>query len=393
MAVETGTSSEKAEKKKIALYILTSNEKGFIPCIPDSINYELNEYGAPGKLTFKVMKDKILDFEEGACVQFSYGDKKLFRGYVFSRKQDKNGIVSVTAYDQLRYLKNKDIYAFAGVTASQILKQIADDFKLQLGDVDDTKYVIPKMRASNETLFDIIQKALDHTYLFSKNESGEFEKKRYILFDDFGKICLKEVGALDVPILVDSETAENFSFESSIDKDTYNKVKLYEDNKDTGKREVYIAEFNGNNRVVKQGSDTDPLVFLNNGEENARLDSTSTIESLISAMEDISQSDAASVSRVSLTDVDNGEKDIYALEMKRNRMIAGNEGYYSSIVRLINSDSVSKNEMIPYARKSLGLYSANQRAINKMDSALTRTRDKFNRIKKEFDSKMYGVSE
>lgn len=246
MAVETGTSSEKAEKKEIALYILTSNEKGFIPCIPDSINYELNEYGAPGKLTFKVMKDKILDFEEGACVQFSYGDKKLFRGYVFSRKQDKNGIVSVTAYDQLRYLKNKDIYAFAGVTASQILKQIADDFKLQLGDVDDTKYVIPKMRASNETLFDIIQKALDHTYLFSKNESGEFEKKRYILFDDFGKICLKEVGALDVPILVDSETAENFSFESSIDKDTYNKVKLYEDNKDTGKREVYIAEDSAN---------------------------------------------------------------------------------------------------------------------------------------------------
>ena len=173
------------------------------------------------------------------------------------------------------------------------------------------------------------------------------------------------------------------------------KVNVYADNDEriVNPREVYIAEFNGNNRVVKQGSDTDPLVFLNNGEENARLDSTSTIESLISAMEDISQSDAASVSRVSLTDVDNGEKDIYALEMKRNRMIAGNEGYYSSIVRLINSDSVSKNEMIPYARKSLGLYSANQRAINKMDSALTRTRDKFNRIKKEFDSKMYGVSE
>ena len=172
------------------------------------------------------------------------------------------------------------------------------------------------------------------------------------------------------------------------------KVNVYADNDEriVNPREVYIAEFNGNNRVVKQGSDTDPLVFLNNGEENARLDSTSTIESLISAMEDISQSDAASVSRVSLTDVDNGEKDIYALEMKRNRMIAGNEGYYSSIVRLINSDSVSKNEMIPYARKSLGLYSANQRAISKMNSALTRTRDKFNRIKRDFDSKMHGAS-
>ncbi len=172
-------------------------------------------------------------------------------------------------------------------------------------------------------------------------------------------------------------------------------VNVYTDNEEKiiNPREVYIADFNGNNRVVKQGSDTDPLVFLNKGEENARLDSTSTIENLISAMEDISQNDIGLVSAVSLTDVDNGEKDIDALEMKKNRMIAGNEGYYNSIVRLINSDSVSKNEMIPYARKSLGLYSANQRAISKMDSALNRTRDKFNRIKKEFDSKMYGVSE
>ena len=173
------------------------------------------------------------------------------------------------------------------------------------------------------------------------------------------------------------------------------KVNVYTDNDERviNPREVYIASFDGNNRVVKQGSDTDPLVFLNKGEENAREDSASTIESLISAMEDISQNDIGLVSAVSLTDVDNSEKDIDALEMKKNRMIAGNEGYYSSIVRLINSDSVSKNEMIPYARKSLGLYSANQRAINKMNSALTRTRDKFNRIKKDFDSKMYGVSE
>lgn len=173
------------------------------------------------------------------------------------------------------------------------------------------------------------------------------------------------------------------------------KVSVYTDNDERilNPREVYIVGFDGNNRVVKQGSDTDPLVFLNRGEENARQDSTSTIEGLISAMEDISHNDITLVSAVSLTDVDNGEKDINALEMKKNRMIAGNEGYYNSIVRLINSDSVSKNEMIPYARKSLGLYSANQRAISKMDSALNRTRDKFNRIKKDFDRKMHGVSE
>ena len=243
---ESGVSSSTSEKKNIQLSIMTSNEKGFIPCIPDGIVWTLDRQGAPGKLEFKVMQDDTLDFEEGACVQFRYGDLDLFKGYVFSKKQDRDKIVSVTAYDQLRYFKNKDVYQFINIKASDILKRIAGDFKLTVGDVEDTVYEIPRLRCSNETLFDIMGKALMHTYLYAKNDSGEVLKKAYNLYDDFGKICLKEVGSLDVPLLVDSETAGNFSFETSIDKGTYNKVKLYEDNKDEGKRNIYIAENTAN---------------------------------------------------------------------------------------------------------------------------------------------------
>lgn len=237
----SGISTSKAEKKNIQLAIMTSNEKGFIPCVPDSITWTLDRWGSPGKLTFKVLQDDTLDFEEGNCVQLRYGDLDLFKGYVFTKKQDRNSVVSVTAYDQLRYLKNKDIYQFVNIKASEVVQRIAEDFKLTVGEVEDTKYVIPKMRSSNETLFDTIGKALAHTYLYSKTEKGEPEKKFYILYDNFGRLCLKEVGSLDVPILIDSETAENFSFESSIDKDTYNTIKLYEDDKQSGKRQVYIA--------------------------------------------------------------------------------------------------------------------------------------------------------
>ncbi len=243
---ESGVSSSTSEKKSIQLTIMTSNEKGFIPCIPASITWSLDRQGSPGKLEFKVMQDDTLDFEEGACVQLRYGSLDLFKGYVFTKKQDKNKIVSVTAYDQLRYFKNKDVYQFVGVKASDILKRIAEDFKLTLGDVEDTGYEIPRLRCSNETLFDIVGKALMHTYLYAKNDTGGFMKKAYNLYDDFGKICLKEIGSLDVPILIDSETAENFSFETSIDKDTYNKVKLYEDDKEEGKRNIYIAENSAN---------------------------------------------------------------------------------------------------------------------------------------------------
>ncbi len=245
----SGVSSVPAEKKSVQLTIMTNDSKGFVPCVPDSITWQLDRWGAPGKLTFQVLQDDILDFEEGNCVQLRYGDLDLFKGYVFTKKQDKDRVVSVTAYDQLRYFKNKDVYQFVDITASEILTRIAGDYQLTLGEIENTAYKIPKMRNSNETLFDIVNKALMHTYLYAKNEDGTvYTKKSYILYDNFGKICLKEVGSLDVPILIDSETAENFTFETSIDKDTYNTVKLYEDNKDTGKREIYIAKDSANQK-------------------------------------------------------------------------------------------------------------------------------------------------
>ena len=42
--------------------------------------------------------------------------------------------------------------------------------------------------------------------------------------------------------MIDEETGENFEYTSSIDNDTYNKIKLAYDNEETGKREVYIAQ-------------------------------------------------------------------------------------------------------------------------------------------------------
>jgi hypothetical protein len=46
--------------------------------------------------------------------------------------------------------------------------------------------------------------------------------------------------------MIDERTSKNFDYSSSIDNDTYNKIKLTYDNEDTGKREVYIAKDTGN---------------------------------------------------------------------------------------------------------------------------------------------------
>lgn len=64
----------------------------------------------------------------------------------------------------------------------------------------------------------------------------------YVLYDDYGKLTVTDRDEMLVKILIDAETAENFAYQSTIDKDTYNRIKLYHDNKDTGLREVWIAQ-------------------------------------------------------------------------------------------------------------------------------------------------------
>ncbi len=206
--------------------------------IEEGITWETSRKGEPGKLSFSVVKDNIIDFQEGNHVRLTVDGVNLFYGFVFVKKRNKEGIISVTAYDQLRYLKNKETYLYTNKKASELLRMIAEDFRLQTGTIEDTKYVIPYRKEENNTLFDIIQSALDLTL--------QNKKEMYILYDDFGKLTLKNIESMKVNFLIDEETGENFEYTSSIDTDTYNKVKLTYENEETGKRDVYIAQDSAN---------------------------------------------------------------------------------------------------------------------------------------------------
>ena len=111
---------------------------------------------------------------------------------------------------------------------------LANDFLLNIGMLETTGYLIASRVESNKTLFDIVQNALDLT----TQNRGEI----YVLYDDFGKLCLKSLERMKLGLVIDEETGENFDYTSSIDSDTYNKIKLTYDNEKTGKREVYIAK-------------------------------------------------------------------------------------------------------------------------------------------------------
>lgn len=226
--------------------LLVGNESGtkvYQPAVQEGIEWSTERKDTPGKLVFKVLKDDILDFSEGSPVRMKADGDNVFFGFVFKQQRAKDQIITVTAYDQLRYLKNKDTKVYEGKTASQFTKMIADDYTLNVGTLEDTGYVIESRVEENTSLFEMIANALDLTL----TNTGEM----YVLYDDFGKLTLKSLSSMYVGVpgaylMIDEETGENFDYTSSIDENTYNKIKLTYDNEDTGYREVYIAQDSSN---------------------------------------------------------------------------------------------------------------------------------------------------
>lgn len=207
----------------------------YYPIVKDAVKLSWERKGVPGKLEFTVVKDSVLDFQEGNLVRFSYNGITLFHGFVFTKKRKANSVtIDVIAYDQLRYLKNKDTIIEEGLKASDLLKRLADDFRLNLGTVEDTGYTLETIVEENQTLFDMMQNALDETL----TNTGRL----FCLYDDAGKLILKNINSMKLDLLIDAETGETFDYESSIDEQTYNKVKLVYNNEETGKREVFIAQ-------------------------------------------------------------------------------------------------------------------------------------------------------
>lgn len=217
--------------------ILIQNDKVYLPSLEGDVKLERSRQGAPSKLTFTVLKDGVLNFQEGNPVTLRVNGQPVFAGFVFSKSRNDNVKIKVTAYDQIRYLKNKDTLSYANLTYAQLLKRVATDYHLKVGAVADTKYKIPA-RIEEGTLIDILQTASDLTVV----NTGAL----FVLYDDFGKLTLKPLKDMILNVVVDEETAGGYDYTSSIDKDTYDRIKLAIDNDETGQRETHVLNEPGN---------------------------------------------------------------------------------------------------------------------------------------------------
>ncbi len=218
--------------------IIGNSSTLYYPAVEDGVTLEWDRKGSPGKLRFCVVRDEVLKVEEGDAVKLAVDGTELFYGFVFTKSSSGRSrqLLDVTAYDQLRYFKNKDTYVYTNKTAGEVIRMIADDFRLHVGTIADTHYVIPSRTEDNVSLFDIVQSALDETL--------KAETKLYVLYDDVGAITLRDAESMKLNLVVNAGTAGDYAYTSSIDTQTYNQIKVVCENGD--KRRIFIAKDGSN---------------------------------------------------------------------------------------------------------------------------------------------------
>ncbi|KAK9679498.1 hypothetical protein QE152_g39987 [Popillia japonica] len=209
-----------------------------ISTLVDSITHDTYIDGQPGKCTFTVLDDpnNVLQIVNGSIITVTVSGRGIFYGYVFSMEVTEDGSNKITAYDQIRYLKNKEVYVTSGMTASQMFERIClDCMETSKYQVITPSVYIPEDKVHNGTLYEIIQFGVERSNVY---EDGKY----YFIRDNYGTLEFTELAQHKTNyILGDNSLVTGYTYQLSIDKETYNTVKLTRENKSTGKMDSYIV--------------------------------------------------------------------------------------------------------------------------------------------------------
>ena len=209
-----------------------------------NISHQTTLDGQPGKLSFTLQDDpkNILQLTCGSIVSFTVDGTGVFYGYIFTMSVSEDGLNKVTAYDQMRYLKNQELYITADMTASQIFERVcADSFPVvppalpRYKVITPSTYVVPTYNHEKSTLYSVIE--------YGMQRANIAEQKQYFLKDKFGTLLFTELAQEKTNIVLgDKSLLTGYQYEVSIDKNTYNTVKVFRANEATGRWESWIQQ-------------------------------------------------------------------------------------------------------------------------------------------------------
>lgn len=220
--------------------------KIYRPNILEGVQWETEISGSPGKLTCEIMTDHVID--PGNVIRLYDDVFSYFYGYVFTTEHDPNAHkVKITAYDQIRYLKNQDTYVFPDATLSAIISNITSDYGIKEGVLANPSYKVKAHVAENKSLLDIIDDAIDEVMMYT----GEL----YILFDYYGSLTLvnSTSSLFDTGMLIDVKSLQDYDIQSTIDDDdVYNRVRLVYKDSDAGTLRIFESPKDGKPNIQQE---------------------------------------------------------------------------------------------------------------------------------------------
>lgn len=186
------------------------------------------------KLEFSHTRNDLI-ITNGSFVSFTY-DSLHFYGVVFKVGRNARGEISVVAYDQLRYAKAKDTIISKGETITSHVKKMCSYLGLVPDDkLLDTKYVLATELKDNKTWLDIIYEDIRDTL----TATGRY----YMVRDEYRKVCIRNLEDMRLDLVLGDESlVYDYSYEKSIDDETYNVVKLVRDDKEAGQSFTFVSE-------------------------------------------------------------------------------------------------------------------------------------------------------
>ena len=222
-----------------------------------SVQYATSLNGQPGKLAFTLREPPDESVTElfasndfavangsivtnGTMVKFEADGRGVFLGYIFKMGADESGSYKITAYDQMRYLKYEDVKHIPPMTASDAFAKICRDAGIRHEVRVPSRLVTPEYYHAGKTLYDMIMR---HIQWANSNERDEDDNPRqYFIRDDFGTLIFSEISYHKTNAVIgDKSLLTGYQYEASIDKDTYNIVKVYRENEKTGLIDTWVA--------------------------------------------------------------------------------------------------------------------------------------------------------
>lgn len=200
-----------------------------LPILKTTPQLEVDTGFAAGTLTFDLIE--VQDWftpQNGDEVRFSWNGVKVFFGHIFKVSYSGDEVFSVTAYDNMRYLKNQDSIIWPAGTASQRFETMCKAAGIPYRVVTRSSYKLPAKVADGETYFDMIKADIDDT----ATATG----KRYFLRDNDGTVEFLAMPSAKSNIIVgDKSLLTDWKYDASID-DAANVVKVVKKSKkDEGK--------------------------------------------------------------------------------------------------------------------------------------------------------------